>query len=91
MAKKDKIFVDTEFYLKYPFSESVGTLLSWANLNRMKNLISSTEKKISIIRVPLSVFERIFKSRPQIGKSYSVPNGAEKFLVNIIVKDIFGL
>lgn len=89
--KKDKIFADVEFHLKWPFSESCGTLLSWANLNRMKNLISSTERKVSVIRVPLSVFERIFKSRPQIDKSYSIPYGAESFLVNIKVKDIIGL
>jgi len=88
--KKDKIHIDVEFFLKWPFSESVGTLLAWAHMNRMKNLISSTEKKKSMICVPLSVFERIFKSRPRIGSSYPIPSGAEAFLTKIVVKEITG-
>jgi len=88
--KQDKIHIDVIFSMKYPFNESASSLLGWANLHRMKNLVISTEKKDAIIRVPLSVFEKEFGSRPRIGSSYPIPSGAGAFLTKIVVKEITG-
>ena len=73
--------------LKYPFNQSMGTLLEFCSLWGSSVLLGSTNKPLAAFSMPQKYFKRIVGENPRIQK-YSVPSGMERFISSFQVIEI---
>jgi len=86
--KKDNINAICIIYLKYPFSESLTTLIKINCIWNFRLIQSSTKTNKAKVSIPSKVFKKILGENPQEGKVYPAPRGTTKTISRIEVKEI---
>jgi len=85
MGKMIKIILELE--LVYPYKLSLNTLIDFCGLWECIVCYGGTNKLKAVISMPAKHFKRIFGHNPR-EKQYPVPNGMEKFIEKVKVKEI---